>query len=123
MAEYKYTPADFKSDQIVKWCPGCGDHAILNAVQRAMPEVADARDVASTFNTVGQANTGDLTERGVRLLRRGGLDGEADAALLRALLQDGSGRLCSDRLSSVADQLVDRRHGSTSYVSSKSWNT
>ena len=40
MAEYKYTPADFKSDQIVKWCPGCGDHAILNAVQRAMPEVA-----------------------------------------------------------------------------------
>lgn len=45
MAEYKYTPADFKSDQIVKWCPGCGDHAILNAVQRAMPEVADALDV------------------------------------------------------------------------------
>ena len=35
MAEYKYTPADFKSDQLVKWCPGCGDHAILNAVQRA----------------------------------------------------------------------------------------
>ena len=42
MAEYKYTPADFKSDQQVKWCPGCGDHAILNAVQRTMPEVADA---------------------------------------------------------------------------------
>ena len=45
MAEYKYTPADFKSDQQVKWCPGCGDHAILNAVQRAMPEVADALDI------------------------------------------------------------------------------
>ena len=45
MAEYKYTPADFKSDQLVKWCPGCGDHAILNAVQRAMPEVADALDI------------------------------------------------------------------------------
>lgn len=44
MADYKYTPADFKSDQEVKWCPGCGDHAILNAVQRAMPEVADALD-------------------------------------------------------------------------------
>ncbi len=42
MADFKYTPADFKSDQQVKWCPGCGDHAILNAVQRAMPEVADA---------------------------------------------------------------------------------
>ena len=44
MADFKYTPADFKSDQQVKWCPGCGDHAILNAVQRAMPEVADALD-------------------------------------------------------------------------------
>lgn len=37
----KYTSADFKSDQEVKWCPGCGDHAILSAVQKAMPEVAE----------------------------------------------------------------------------------
>lgn len=37
----KYTQADFKSDQEVKWCPGCGDHFILNAVQRAMPDVAE----------------------------------------------------------------------------------
>ena len=44
MATYNYTPADFKSDQEVKWCPGCGDHAVLNAVQRAMPEIADALD-------------------------------------------------------------------------------
>ena len=44
MATYNYTPADFKSDQVVKWCPGCGDHAVLNAVQRAMPEIADALD-------------------------------------------------------------------------------
>ncbi|MFI3263317.1 MAG: 2-oxoacid:ferredoxin oxidoreductase subunit beta [Rikenellaceae bacterium] len=36
----KYTPIDFKSDQEVKWCPGCGDHAILSAVQKALPEVA-----------------------------------------------------------------------------------
>ena len=45
MADYKYTLADFKSDQDVRWCPGCGDHAILNAVQRALPEVADALDI------------------------------------------------------------------------------
>ena len=38
----KYTSADFKSDQEVKWCPGCGDHAILSAVQKALPEVAEA---------------------------------------------------------------------------------
>ncbi|MFI3267357.1 MAG: 2-oxoacid:ferredoxin oxidoreductase subunit beta [Rikenellaceae bacterium] len=37
----KYTPIDFKSDQEVKWCPGCGDHAILSAVQKALPEVAE----------------------------------------------------------------------------------
>lgn len=45
MADYKYTAADFKSDQEVRWCPGCGDHAILNAVQRALPEIADAIDI------------------------------------------------------------------------------
>jgi 2-oxoglutarate ferredoxin oxidoreductase subunit beta len=37
----KYTPQDFKSDQEVKWCPGCGDHAILASVQRAMPEICE----------------------------------------------------------------------------------
>ena len=38
--KYKYTPANFKSDQELKWCPGCGDYAILNSVLKAMPEVA-----------------------------------------------------------------------------------
>jgi len=38
----KYTPQDFKSNQEVKWCPGCGDYAILAAALRAMPEVCDA---------------------------------------------------------------------------------
>lgn len=51
MAEYKYTPADFKSDQEVKWCPGCGDHAILNSVQRALPEIADATDTPHNMFT------------------------------------------------------------------------
>ncbi len=38
----KYTAQDFKSDQEVKWCPGCGDHAILSSVTKALPEVAEA---------------------------------------------------------------------------------
>ena len=29
---------DFVSDQEVRWCPGCGDYAILAAVQKTMPE-------------------------------------------------------------------------------------
>ncbi|HOO83682.1 MAG TPA: 2-oxoacid:ferredoxin oxidoreductase subunit beta [Prolixibacteraceae bacterium] len=38
MAEFNYTAKDFKSDNEVRWCPGCGDHAIMNAVQRVMAE-------------------------------------------------------------------------------------
>ena len=29
MSELKYTPKDFKSDQEIRWCPGCGDHGII----------------------------------------------------------------------------------------------
>lgn len=33
---------DFKSDQEVRWCPGCGDHAVLVALQRALAKVSQA---------------------------------------------------------------------------------
>ncbi len=33
----QYTRKDFASDQEVRWCPGCGDYAILAAVQRTLP--------------------------------------------------------------------------------------
>ncbi|MDG5799701.1 2-oxoacid:ferredoxin oxidoreductase subunit beta [Marinilabiliaceae bacterium ANBcel2] len=35
--QYKFT--DFKSELNVRWCPGCGDHAILNSVQKSMAEL------------------------------------------------------------------------------------
>lgn len=35
----KTTPKDWETDQEVRWCPGCGDYAILKAVQRTMPEI------------------------------------------------------------------------------------
>jgi 2-oxoglutarate ferredoxin oxidoreductase subunit beta len=38
-----YTAKDFSSDQEVKWCPGCGDYAILKAVQKAMPLIGQDR--------------------------------------------------------------------------------
>lgn len=34
-----YTAKDFTSDQDVRWCPGCGDYAVLNAVRRALPSM------------------------------------------------------------------------------------
>lgn len=33
---------DFESDQMVKWCPGCGDHAILRSVENVFPKVGEA---------------------------------------------------------------------------------
>ncbi|SCL18174.1 2-oxoacid:ferredoxin oxidoreductase subunit beta [Micromonospora inyonensis] len=40
----KLTAKDFKSDQEVRWCPGCGDYAILAAVQQFMPELKIPRE-------------------------------------------------------------------------------
>ena len=33
------TIKDFRSDQEVRWCPGCGDYAILRAVQKTLPKL------------------------------------------------------------------------------------
>ncbi len=41
----KYTLKDFKSDQEVRWCPGCGDFAILAALQRALPQVCEEKGI------------------------------------------------------------------------------
>ncbi len=35
----EFKAADYKSDQSVRWCPGCGDHAILNTLHKAMAEL------------------------------------------------------------------------------------
>ena len=35
----KLTAKDCATDQEVRWCPGCGDYAILKAVQRTMPDL------------------------------------------------------------------------------------
>ena len=40
-------PADYASDQEVRWCPGCGDYAILNAVKKTL-----ADNQSDTKNTV-----------------------------------------------------------------------
>jgi 2-oxoglutarate ferredoxin oxidoreductase subunit beta len=42
----EYTAKDFSSDQEIKWCPGCGDYAILKAVQKAMTLIGrDKKDI------------------------------------------------------------------------------
>ena len=42
--EPKLTKKDFVSDQDVRWCPGCGDYAILSQVQKVLPELGVARE-------------------------------------------------------------------------------
>ena len=37
--QIKYTAKDFKSDQYVRWCPGCGDYAVLSSLQKVMAEI------------------------------------------------------------------------------------
>lgn len=39
-----YTKKDFSSDQEVKWCPGCGDHVILSAIQTAMAKIGRKKE-------------------------------------------------------------------------------
>jgi 2-oxoglutarate ferredoxin oxidoreductase subunit beta len=47
------TRADFVSDQEVRWCPGCGDYAILAAVQAVMPELGIPREKIVFVSGIG----------------------------------------------------------------------
>ncbi|GIF51059.1 2-oxoglutarate ferredoxin oxidoreductase subunit beta [Asanoa ferruginea] len=49
----KLTQKDFKSDQEVRWCPGCGDYAILAAVQSFMPELQIPRERTVFVSGIG----------------------------------------------------------------------
>jgi 2-oxoglutarate ferredoxin oxidoreductase subunit beta len=49
------TGKDFKSDQEVRWCPGCGDYAILAAVQSFMPELGLPRERIVFVSGIGCA--------------------------------------------------------------------
>src|SRR6266576_3872882 len=54
-SELKLTAKDFKSDQEVRWCPGCGDYAILAAVQSFMPELGIERENMVFVSGIGCA--------------------------------------------------------------------
>ncbi len=44
---------DFRTDQEVRWCPGCGDYAILAAVQGFMPDLGVARENIVFISGIG----------------------------------------------------------------------
>src|SRR6202047_387279 len=47
------TKKDFGSNQEVRWCPGCGDYAILNNVQKVMPELGIPREKMVFVSGIG----------------------------------------------------------------------
>ncbi len=49
------TAKDFTSDQEVRWCPGCGDYAILAAMQKFMPELGIPRERIVFISGIGCA--------------------------------------------------------------------
>ena len=53
MCDKQYTAKDFKSDQYVRWCPGCGDHAILNSLHKAMAALGVAPHKTAVISGIG----------------------------------------------------------------------
>lgn len=49
----QYTAKDFKSDQYVRWCPGCGDYAVLNSLQKVMADLGVAPHDTAVISGIG----------------------------------------------------------------------
>ena len=49
----QYTPADYKNGSPVRWCPGCGDHAVLNSLHKAMAAVGVAPHMTAVISGIG----------------------------------------------------------------------
>ena len=47
------TKKDFQSDQEVRWCPGCGDYAILSSVQQVFPELGIPKEKFVVVSGIG----------------------------------------------------------------------
>src|SRR5258707_4277968 len=52
-ADQQLNTKDFKSDQEVRWCPGCGDYAILAAFQSFLPELDVPRENLVIISGIG----------------------------------------------------------------------
>lgn len=49
----KYAAKDFKSDQYVRWCPGCGDYAVLNSLQKVMADLGVPPHQTAVISGIG----------------------------------------------------------------------
>lgn len=51
--QVKLTRKDFVSDQTVRWCPGCGDYAILAQVQKTLPKIGVPKENIVFISGIG----------------------------------------------------------------------
>jgi 2-oxoglutarate ferredoxin oxidoreductase subunit beta len=51
----KLEPKDFATDQEVRWCPGCGDYAILKAMQRTLADIGVKKENTVFVSGIGCA--------------------------------------------------------------------
>ena len=99
----KLTAKDFATDQEVRWCPGCGDYAVLKAVQRTMPELGVRPERAVVLEDaaagVQAAKAGEMGAIGIARADDAELLGDAGADVVVTTLDDldlaalGAGRL------------------------------
>lgn len=52
-SQEKLTKQDFASDQMVKWCPGCGSHSILAAMENVFPEIGYRKENFVNISGIG----------------------------------------------------------------------
>ncbi|NVN93651.1 MAG: 2-oxoacid:ferredoxin oxidoreductase subunit beta [Bacteroidetes bacterium] len=52
-SKVELTKEDFVSDQMVKWCPGCGDHAILSSVANVFPKIGYRKENFCLVSGIG----------------------------------------------------------------------
>lgn len=55
MQNSKYTKSDFVNENEVRWCPGCGDYAILSAIQKILAELGVAPEKHVFISGIGCA--------------------------------------------------------------------
>jgi len=53
MTTMKYEAKDYKSGQLVRWCPGCGDFGVLSSVHKAMSEIGVAPHNIAMISGIG----------------------------------------------------------------------
>jgi 2-oxoglutarate ferredoxin oxidoreductase subunit beta len=51
----KLKPEDFESDQELRWCPGCGDYAIIKSVKKALADIGTPREKTVFVSGIGCA--------------------------------------------------------------------